>query len=118
MTIYNFPTQARGDGFKARKLVVEILNNNVTTPLDLTGCAILVQFRLTTNSEVFLEWNTADNSILITDAVNGEFQMQEKSLSVTPSVYMYDVQVTFPNGFVRTYFKGNFKIEADVSRNS
>ena len=118
MTVYNFPMQTRGNTFKARKLVIEILNNNITTPLNLTGCAILIQFKLTTRFNAFLEWNTADNSILITDAVNGEFEMQQTLLDVTPSIYMYDVQVTFPDGTVKTYFKGNFKIEADVSRNS
>lgn len=116
MTTYNFPTCVKGDTFKSRKL--KILVNNNTTFLNLTGCQILMQFKLNVNSNTIFEFKTSDSSILITDAINGEFQMISKILDFLPSTYIYDTQITFPDGTIKTYFKGSLKIEADVSRNS
>lgn len=107
--IYDFKNHKKGDTFKARKF---------TFPFVITGASILMQFRLkqtsSTITESLYEWKTSDNTFEIINA--NVVVMTSKKIDVMPGVYDYDLQITFPNGDVFTYFEGSQKITQDISR--
>lgn len=107
--IYDFKNHTKGDTFKARQF---------TFPFSITGATILMQFRLrptsaTINDEIY-EWKTADASFQIISTFVAK--MNSKIIDVTPGIYDYDLQITFPNNDNFTYFKGTQKIVQDISR--
>lgn len=107
--IYDFKNHTKGDTFKARQF---------TFPFIITGASILMQFRLkptsaTLNASMY-EWKTSDNSFEIISPYVAV--MKSKIIDQDAGVYDYDLQITFPNGDVFTYFKGSQKITQDISR--
>lgn len=113
---YNFPSHVKGDTFRKRKITITKIINGVTTKEDLTDCIIILQFKSTPTSPVKYEFTTIDESILITDPLEGEFELQDKILDVSPLTYVYDCQIKFPDTRVKTYFGGKHTIVDDVSR--
>lgn len=106
--IYNFYDHTKGDTFLSRQLDFN---------LDLTGCVILMQFRKNyTSSTIAFEFKTADSTIEFIDALNGVISMKERILDVEVGNYLYDFQITFPSGEVRTYFHGSINILNEISR--
>ena len=87
-----------------------------TTPVDLSGCTILIQVRPTpTSATIALTLSTADSSISI-GGVNRNQITLNKKVDVTAGSYVYDMNVTFPSGEVKTYIWGNFIVQEDISK--
>lgn len=87
-----------------------------TTPVDLSGCTILVQVRPTpSSSTVALELTTADSTIGIGGVDYNQITLN-KIVNVAAGAYVYDMNVTFPSGEVKTYLWGNFIVQEDVSK--
>ena len=55
--------------------------NNITTAFDLTGFGVLITLKLTENSNSSYEFKTNDDTIIITDAVNGKIKLQPRGVS-------------------------------------
>jgi hypothetical protein len=86
------------------------------TPIDLSGSTILIQVRPTaTSSEVALTLSTANSSISI-GGVNRNQITLNKIVDVAAGAYVYDMNVTFPSGEVKTYLWGNFIVTEDISK--
>jgi len=87
-----------------------------TTPIDLSGSTILIQVRPTpTSSVVALELSTDDSSIGIGGVDNNQITLN-KIVDIAASTYVYDMNVTFPSGEVKTYLWGNFIVSEDISK--
>lgn len=87
-----------------------------TTPIDLSGCTILIQVRPTpTSASVVLELTTDDSSIGIGGIDNNQITLN-KIVDVAAGTYVYDMNVTFPSGEVKTYLWGNFIVTEDISK--
>lgn len=87
-----------------------------TTPIDLSGSTILIQIRPTPASEsVVLTLSTATNTITIGGANRNQITLNKK-VEVTAGSYVYDMNVTFPSGEVKTYLWGNFIVSEDISK--
>ena len=87
-----------------------------TTPIDLSGCTILIQVRPTPSSaSVVLELTTDDSSIGIGGVDNNQITLN-KIVDVAAGTYVYDMNVTFPSGEVKTYLWGNFIVTEDISK--
>jgi hypothetical protein len=88
-----------------------------SAPLDLTDAEICMQLRKVYDGEVFLTLSSVmDAGITITDALAGEFKINEQIISVKAGNYLYDIQITFADGTVKTWIEGVFTILNDVSR--
>lgn len=78
--------------------------------LDLTDYEIKVDIR---------EFNTnrliKSLEVEIIDAVDGKFDIKEQLLDVDGGNYIYDIQLTSPEGIVKTWIYGKFKIYRDVT---
>jgi hypothetical protein len=87
-----------------------------TTPIDLSGCNILIQIRPTpASSVVTLELSTDDSSIIIGGVDSNQITLN-KIVDIPACSYVYDMNVTFPSGEVKTYLWGNFIVQEDVSK--
>jgi hypothetical protein len=87
-----------------------------TTPVDLSGCTILIQVRPTpASSVVALTLSTANSTISI-GGVSRNLITLNKIVDVAAGAYVYDMNVTFPSGEVKTYLWGNFIVSEDISK--
>jgi hypothetical protein len=87
-----------------------------TTPIDLSGSTILIQVRPTpTSSVVALELTTDDSSIGIGGVDSNQITLN-KIVDIAAGTYVYDMNVTFPSGEVKTYLWGNFIVSEDISK--
>jgi hypothetical protein len=88
--------------------------NNV--PIVLTGSTITIQVRKTASSpDVLLLLSTTDSSIAI-GGVNYNQITLRKVVNLTAGSYVYDMNVTFPSGLVKTYVWGTFFVQEDITK--
>lgn len=83
-------------------------------PIDLTGCSIVMQVRRPSLLDVMLTLSVGAG-LTITDAINGVFRIDSQIIDIPVYVYKYDIQITFPNGIVKTYISGTATITEDVT---
>jgi len=106
--IYNFKDHTKGDTFNSR---------NFTFPFVITGCEILMQFRLKSISAnlnpVAFEWKSNDDTFEIINSTQAI--MKFRILDVPIGKYEYDLQIKFTDGIVYTYFKGDLIITKEIS---
>lgn len=97
----------RGDTFS--EYPFQILINSVA--LNLTDAEIKIDLKKDLGSSPSLTLtSTANNGITITDAINGRFVINEQIFNIPACNYIYDIQITFPNGRVKTWVGGFFQI--------
>jgi hypothetical protein len=106
MKTVNF-THKRGDTFYATLFNVKV--NNVD--LDLTGAVILMQLRKEAGGVIALS-----PDLTITDALGGDFQIDEQIINIPACTYQYDIQITLADDTVVTWISGLFIINDDISR--
>ena len=104
ITVYNNDTY-EGCNF-------EVLVNEL--PLDLTSATIEMQVRINRNTDPVIDIDTA-SGITITDATAGKFKIDKQVFSAEPDIYEYDIQITLSGGEIKTYIKGRFIIEGDIT---
>ena len=87
-----------------------------TTPVDLSGSTILLQVRpAPASASVVLTLSTANSSISIGGVSSNQITLN-KIVDVAAGSYVYDMNVTFPSGEVKTYIWGNFIVQEDISK--
>lgn len=103
------------------RLVVTVYakSGSTRTPVDLTGYSAKMEIRkgatgalvlsLTNGSGLTLNYGGSDGQILIHDTA-GALDSQ------TTAVYQTDLQMTDPDGVVRTYIRGTLQIIQDVTQ--
>ena len=106
MKTVNF-THKRGDTFYQTPINYKINNVDV----DLTDAVILMQLRKEAGGVVAFT-----PAITITDAVGGDFQIDEQIINIPACTYQYDIQVTLSDDTVVTWIGGLFIINDDISR--
>ena len=107
--IYNFPNHISGDTFKGISAITLLENGS---PIDLTDCSVYVQFRSIFNlaSPVVFQFLSDEGNIGVTIPALGIISIPAQIIDVPAGEYDYDLQVMFPDGVVKTYLKGRFKI--------
>ena len=97
--------------------VTYTIYDDSNSPKDLTGAAILAHFRDSDGALKFSKSTTDAAQILITDAVNGVFELYlvpADTSGLTAGQYPYDVQVTIAAN-VATVASGFLFLSADVT---
>lgn len=88
--------------------------------VDLTGCTARMQVRKSPCDSVILEsLSTSNGKILITDAINGKFQIRisaDVSSAYTFVSGVYDLELVFPDGTITRIIEGNFIAMPEVTR--
>jgi hypothetical protein len=83
--------------------------------VNLTGSTITIQVRKTANaSTIDLTLSTGDG-ITISGASNNQIVLN-KVVNISAGNYLYDMNVTFPSGVVKTYVWGSFLVQEDITK--
>lgn len=100
----------------------DVLSGDTMTPvtfdfgdLDLSGVSAVMQFRDAFAGNVVAEVSTANSGISITGNVLtvGVFAVPQTDARAN---YLHDLELTFPNGEIRTYIQGRMTVLPDVTR--
>lgn len=84
--------------------------------VNLTGSTITIQVRKTANATaVHLSLSTGGNGITIAGASNNQIVLN-KVVNIAAGNYLYDMNVTFPSGVVKTYVWGTFLVQEDITK--
>ena len=103
----------KGDTFEEVNFEL-IINGDA---VDLTDAIIRMQLRKEYGGVVGLSLTSVDNAgITITDAIHGLFKINKQVINIAPYNYLYDIEIHFDNGDVKTWISGNFQILNDVTR--
>ena len=108
---YNLPDAYRGDSYGPLTFYFNDASGNAISLQDGSG---LLQVKSKRNSCVALEWNSEDNSIIIS---GNQLILAQKSgveMEIPAQTYNYDLQV-YQSGVTSTYIKGDFLIYQDVT---
>lgn len=115
--IYNMIPHYRGDMLSSFSMQLKFKSGN---PIDLTNAKVVCQLRSIAGSVSIFEFNsdgTGDALISILDAENGIFEFHKiKHWDIPYAEYSYDIQVTNSVGETRTYLKGRWTVNQDITR--
>ena len=106
-------TNTKGDTFDEVAFQIKINGVNAS----LTGATIKMQLkeRYCINNAVLSLTSVASAGITITNAASGQFKINKQIIDIPVRNYVYDIQITFSDGTVKTYVKGNFNITEEVT---
>lgn len=107
-------SHVNGDTFDEVPLVVTI--NGVKA--DFTDAIIRMQLRKKACDlkAVLSLTSVANAGLTIIDAINGLFKINKQIIDIDIYNYVYDIEIEFGNGDIKTYIRGNFNILAEVTR--
>ena len=97
----------RNDTFD--EVPLELKKNNVA--IDLTDATIRMQLRKEAGGVIAFA-----PILTITNAVNGLFKINKQIINCDAFNYMYDIEIAFSDGTVKTWISGYFLIKNDITR--
>jgi hypothetical protein len=109
-----FPDIIKGDTFTGLKMTFYDGVGLEKTPMDLTGASVVIAFKKGAGQNAVFAFKTLDATITIPDPESGEIFLQPRLMDYPAMTYIFDVEVTFLSGTVKTYFKGNWRVCQDV----
>jgi hypothetical protein len=103
----------KGDTFDEVAFQLRINGVNV----NLTGATIKMQLkkRYCDLTPALSLTSVGSAGITITNASAGQFKINSQIINIPVWNYVYDLQIAFSNGEVKTYIKGNFNILEEVT---
>ena len=112
MVTVNLKDRIKNDTFSS---VLFTYQDNLGTPIDITGAELKVQFRFRNKTGRVVKEVSDGLGITITNATAGEFKIDEFTpVDWQVDCYYYDVQMTL-NGEIKTYVGGKVKVIQDVT---
>jgi hypothetical protein len=103
----------KGDTFEAVNFAV--LKNTVA--LNLTGAVIKMQLKKECGGVAILSFTSvASAGLTITNAAGGLFRINKQIINIPEYNYLYDIEITFADGSVKTWVEGNFVVKCDITR--
>jgi hypothetical protein len=110
---YNFPTAYKGDGLIPFTLTLQY---DADTPVDLTGSTASMQLRSFDGSVAWEFSSEGQDDHQLTIIPNGVIQFPSiNSWDIISGKYDYDLQITDASGFVRTYLRGTWLVNQDIT---
>lgn len=98
----------------------EIVNFAVvknSTALNLTGAVIKMQLKKECGGVPILSFTSvASAGLTITNAAGGLFKINKQIINIPEFNYLYDIEITFSDGTVKTWVEGNFVVKCDITR--
>jgi hypothetical protein len=111
--VVKIDNQYKGDTYDGVQFT--LLNTEDSSAINLTGVAIKIQFRYDSKIGGIQKEITNGNGVTISNAVAGIFSIDSFLIDWSPDIYYFDIQMTFPNGVVRTYIQGTIKVIQDIT---
>lgn len=85
------------------------------TDLNLSGATIRMQVRPAAGSATTTLALTEGDGITVSGANHNVIQLK-KLITIAQGEYVYDLESQFSNGDVKTYLKGNFVVQEDITK--
>jgi len=106
-------THKKGDTFEVVNF--EMLIN--TVPINLTNCILRMQLRKEYGGVIIKSFTSVANAgLTITNPTLGLFKINKQIIDIPAFSYLYDIELDYQDGTVKTYISGNFIINNDVTR--
>ena len=119
--IYNIQV-TRGDTLTLSALFQD--DQEPASPIDFTGCSIVMQVRQGPNYPVFAEFSSVGDNPKITfdnnDPTTGRIYIRDEAVNTAAYPWTqasYDIQVTYADGTVRTHLAGYVTVLEDITEN-
>ena len=110
--------------FRPGKLDIQIWRNDTwqqvftlladTTPINLSGATVYIQVRKGCAGTLVLSL-TNSSGVTIGGASNNQITVN-RLVNIDKGNYVWDMQVTFTTGVVKTYLEGDFIVYDDVTK--
>jgi len=86
--------------------------------VNLTGSTIRMQLRKNADdvTPALSLTSVANAGITINAPTLGQFKINQQIIDIPIGEYLYDIQLTYATGVVKTYIKGTFSITAEITR--
>lgn len=84
-------------------------------PINLGGATVRMHVRPSYGSNTLTLAFTEGNGITVTGASNSVIEVK-KLITIAAGNYVYDLESQFSNGDVKTYIKGNFIVQEDITK--
>jgi len=103
----------QGDTFEAVSFAV--IKNSVV--LNLTSAVIKMQIKKECGGVPILSFTSvASAGLTITNAAGGLFKINKQVINIPKYNYVYDIEITFSDGTVKTWVEGNFVVKCDITQ--
>lgn len=110
---YNFKKHYKGDTWQGATLT--LTNETTEQPINLTGVTIKMQFRKGGKTGSVEKTIDTTDGIVISDAINGVIVIEPFVMDFEDDIYYHDIQLTYPNGYIKTYIRGIQEMEQDIT---
>jgi len=114
--IHNLGIYEKGDTFPTRIFRLNTGSVSAPIPIDITGATIRMHWRTSPKAEVFNKEISIGSGITVLDPSIGRFQIDAFIIQLPANTYYYDIEFTSSTGVVRTYMKGTFIVNQDITR--
>jgi hypothetical protein len=110
---FDWPAQYAGDTSDFEQISL----TRSSGPISLVGATIQMQVRKRRGQTPLLDLTSvASAGIEITDAANGVFRVGGYANPDIEALLIYDLQVTFSDGTIKTYLEGAYPIYGQVTK--
>lgn len=110
---FDWPAQYAGDTAELQE--IQIVEDGF--PVDLTGATVRMQVRQGPGQPILISnTSVASSGIVISDATEGTFKVGGYENPDIEAALIYDIEVEFSNGDIRTYLTGSYLIYAQVTK--
>jgi hypothetical protein len=112
-TNHNLPDAIKGDTYDAVLFTITV--NGVA--IDLTDAIITMDMRLTPTGVAAKSFTTVASGgiTILNPPTAGKFELDSWDVDIDAGKYVYDVQIEFETGDIRTYVGGSFEVIQDVT---
>ena len=108
---YTIPRHRRGDTWDGINTIGISING---VPVNLSGAIVTMEFREDYDSPVALSLSTLTSTISVLPNLSS-IKVLPILIDIPPATYKWDLQVTYPSTFVKTYLEGTWEIFFDIT---
>jgi len=109
---YNFPRHRRGDTWDGINSIGISVNG---VPVNLSNTIITIELREDYDSPPAFSLSTTTSTISVLPSLSA-FTIPAIVIDIPPATYLYDIQITYPTGIIKTYMEGKWEIYFDITK--
>lgn len=114
MTTINFSVIKNDTSDFAWTMTFKYLESGLA--IDLTDAEIKADFKTSIDATtVVLSMSIVNSKIEYVDAANGIIKFAKQVIAIAAGIYVYDLQITFPSGDIKTYVNGQMTVIQDIT---
>lgn len=112
---FNMSDQYKGDSFERHDFDFWVTAATSGNEIDMTGYVPKMQMRYDNAAGRLVKTLTIGDGLEWDDEANGKMYLSPFLITFAAGKYVYDIQMTHPDGSVLTYVRGEFNVIDDVT---